>query len=266
MTGAPPDRPPEHPPLDPSAARPAPSMRKRPAGTATTDVVLSAHVGPNAEVFPLVLALHVPPGSLIADVTWGKGAFWRKVPAGAYRLLATDLQTGVDARALPYADGELDAVVLDPPYMEGLFRRDAAHLAGAGSHAAFRGRYSDGAATDPDAYATGPRYHDAVLDLYLKAGAEARRVLRNHGVLIVKCQDEVSANRQRLTHVELINAYAEAGFYCKDLFVVVRPNRPVVARLLRQEHARKNHSYFLVFVKLDPEHPKRLRAPGSARS
>jgi hypothetical protein len=238
-------------------------MRKRPAGVATTDVVLSAHVGANAEVFPLILALHVPPGSLIADVTWGKGAFWRKVPAGAYRLLATDLQTGVDARALPYTDGELDAVVLDPPYMEGLFRRDTGHLAGAGSHAAFRGRYSDGAATDPEAHATGPRYHDAVLDLYLKAGAEARRVLRNHGVLIVKCQDEVSANRQRLTHVELINAYAEAGFYCKDLFVVVRPNRPVVARLLRQEHARKNHSYFLVFVKLDPEHPKRLRAPGS---
>jgi hypothetical protein len=34
-----------------------------------------------------------------------------------------------------------------------------------------------------------------------------------------------------------------------------------VTRLLRQEHARKNHSYFLVFVKLDPEHPRRLRAP-----
>jgi hypothetical protein len=86
-------------------------------------------------------------------------------------------------------------------------------------------------------------------------------VLRNHGVFIVKCQDEVSANRQRLTHVELINAYADEGFYCKDLFVVVRPNRPVVSRLLRQEHARKNHSYFLVFIKLDPEHPNRLRAP-----
>jgi uncharacterized protein (UPF0305 family) len=46
---------------------------------------------------------------------------------------------------------------------------------------------------------------------------------------------------------------------------VVRPNRPGVTRLLRQEHARKNHSYFLVFVKLDPEHPRRLRAPGSIR-
>ncbi|MDT7590951.1 MAG: hypothetical protein QOH45_482 [Pseudonocardiales bacterium] len=237
--------------------------RKRPAGVATTDVTLSAHVGANADVFPLVLDLHVPRGSRIADVTWGKGAFWRKVPPGAYQVLATDLQTGVDCRALPYADGELDCVVLDPPYMEGLFRRDREHLAGAGTHAAFRSSYSDGLATDPD---QGPRYHEAVLDLYLRAGAEAARVLRNHGVFIVKCQDEVSANRQRLTHVELINAYTEAGFYCKDLFIVIRPNRPGIARLLRQEHARKNHSYFLVFVKLDPRHPKRLRAPGSSRT
>jgi hypothetical protein len=236
-------------------------VRRRPAGVATTDLTLSAHVASNAEVFAQLMALHVPEGSRVADVTWGKGAFWRQIPDDRYQVLATDLQTGVDCRALPYADGSLDAVVLDPPYMEGLFRRDTGQLAGSGSHAAFRGRYSDGAATISDADA--PRWHEAVLSLYLDAGAEARRVLRNHGVFVVKCQDEVSANRQRLTHVELINAFACDGFYCKDLFVVVRPNRPAVSRLLRQEHARKNHSYFLVFVKLDPEHPKRLRAPRS---
>jgi hypothetical protein len=233
--------------------------RKRPAGIATTDVTLSAHVGTNADVFPLVMGLHVPMGSRVADVTWGRGAFWRKVPPDAYQVLATDLRTGVDCRDLPYADGELDCVVLDPPYMEGLFRRERAHLAGVGTHAPFRAHYSDGASTDPDSYQTAPRYHEAVLDLYRRAGAEASRVLRPHGVFIVKCQDEVSANRQRLTHVELINAYGAAGFYCKDLFVVVRPNRPGITRLVRQEHARKNHSYFLVFVKLDPRHPNRLR-------
>ena len=247
--------------LDSPAAQAQPK-RKSPAGVATTDVVLSAHVGANAAVFAQVMALHVATGSTVADVTWGKGAFWRKTDPAAYRVLPSDIKTGVDCRALPYADNAIDCVVLDPPYMEGLLRRDEQQLAGAGTHAAFRSSYSD---RSPDSRATGstdgPRYHDAVLDLYLKAGAEARRVLRNHGVFVVKCQDEVSANRQRLTHVELINAFTETGFYCKDLFVVVRPNRPAIARLLRQEHARKNHSYFLVFIKLDPNHPKRLRAP-----
>jgi tRNA G10 N-methylase Trm11 len=233
--------------------------RKRPDGVATNDLVFSAYVGANADVFGHVLELHVPPGSRVADVTWGKGAFWRQVPPGRYEVLGTDLQTGVDCRALPYADGEIDCVVLDPPYMEGLFRSSQSHLAGSGSHAAFRSSYSDGLATEPADGA--PKYHDAVVDLYLKAGKEAHRVLRDFGVFVVKCQDEVSANRQRLTHVELITAYEDTGFYCKDLFVVVRPNRPGVTRLLKQEHARKNHSYFLVFVKLDPRHPRRLRTP-----
>jgi len=68
--------------------------------------------------------------------------------------------------------------------------------------------------------------------------------------MIVKCQDEVSANRQCLTHVEIINHYETLGFYAKDLFVVVRSNKAGITRLKKQVHARKNHSYFLVFVKV----------------
>ena len=130
-------------------------------------------------------------------------------------------------------------------------------MAGGGSHAAFRENYSNGNATKG-----GPKWHAAVTDLYFKAGAEAWRVLRDDGVLIVKCQDEVSANKQWFTHVEIINEYARIGFYAKDLFVVVRTNRPVVARLKKQVHARKNHSYFLIFIK--PK-PKRRRAQKSTR-
>lgn len=223
-----------------------PSAGRRVAGgVATSDVLVSAHVAGNAEVFPHVVALHVPRGATVADVTWGKGVFWERVPRDQYRVLATDLKTGVDCRSLPYADESIDCVVLDPPYMEGLFRRSTQHMAGGGSHAAFRENYSNGAPTNGQ----GPKWHGAVLDLYFRAGREALRVLRPEGVLIVKCQDEVSANRQWLTHVEIINEYEKYGFYAKDLFVVVRTNRPVVARLLKQEHARKNHSYFLVFIK-----------------
>src|SRR5689334_19387229 len=99
------------------------SGRKRPAGEATTNVILSSHLGDNAPVFKDILRLFVPEGSTIADVTWGKGAFWKQVEEGVYKVLATDIQSGVDCRDLPYEDGSLDAVVLDPPYMEGLFRQ-----------------------------------------------------------------------------------------------------------------------------------------------
>jgi hypothetical protein len=219
--------------------------RRTQGGTATSDVVVSAVVGGNADIFPDILRMHVPKGAVVADVTYGKGVFWQRVPANDYVVLTSDLQTGVDATALPYDDESLDALVLDPPYMEGLFRRDQSHMAGNGTHAAFRKHYSNGQATNGD----GPKWHDAVLDLYYRAGIEAKRTLRRGGAFIVKCQDEVSANRQRLTHVELIAHFETHDFYCKDLFIVVRPNRPGVSRVKKQVHARKNHSYFLVFIK-----------------
>ena len=104
--------------------------KKRVAGgIATSDVIVSAYQSGNADVFPKILKLHVPVGSVIADVTWGKGVFWQKVIRSKYTVHATDLQTGVDCRDLPYDDVSLDCVVLDPPYMEGLFRKDTGHLA-----------------------------------------------------------------------------------------------------------------------------------------
>ena len=236
-------------------------MRRVAGGVTTSDVVLSAHVSGNAEVFPQVLALHVPKGATVADVTWGKGVFWQNVPKATYNVLGTDLKSGVDCRHLPYETGTIDCVVLDPPYMEGLFQVSTDHMAGGGSHAAFRENYSNGRATDEG----GPKWHDAVTDLYFQAGREAFRVLRSEGVLIVKCQDEVSANRQCLTHVEIINEFVGYGFYCKDIFVVVRTNRPIISRLKKQEHARKNHSYFLVFVKTTKKkyRPKPRAADGT---
>jgi hypothetical protein len=218
--------------------------KRRQGGAATTDLVLSSHVGGNAAVFAQLLALHGRDGMSVADVTWGRGAFWRSVDPSRYRLFPSDIKDGVDCRALPYADGAMDMVVFDPPYIEGFHRRAGAEPAGGGSHAAFRERYSDGGVGGG-----ARKYHDAVLMLYLEAAVEARRVLSDGGTYVVKCQDEVSANRQRLTHVELVYLYERLGFYCKDVFVVTRTNRPGVSRLLRQAHARKNHSYFLVLVK-----------------
>ena len=219
-------------------------------GSSTSDLVMSAYIDRNAEIFPKILELHVPKGSLVADVTWGNGVFWQNVPEEKYKLLKSDIATGTDCRNLPYNNNSLDCVVLDPPYMEGFYRKSPDNKAGSGTHSAFAQAYSNGDEINEDSENDGTKkWHAAVTDMYFKAGKDALRVLRKNGVLIVKCQDEVSAGKQWLTHVEIINKYEEFGFYTKDLFVVVRNNRPSVSRLITQKHARKNHSYFLVFVK-----------------
>ncbi len=214
------------------------AKRKSPRGKPTNELVFSAYSGTNDDVFPYILSLYVKPGSKVADVTYGKGVFWRRVPKDAYELLPSDLVNGVDCRRLPYSDSSLDCVVFDPPYMH--TPGGTAHV----NHQNYENYYQNNVAQSTK------KYHEAVLDLYFEAGREAFRVLRDGGVYIVKCQDEVCANRQRLTHVEIINEFNGYGFQVEDLFVLVRNGKPGVSRILKQAHARKNHSYFLVFVKM----------------
>jgi hypothetical protein len=221
-------------------------------GEPSNELVFSACQGTNDDLFPAVLSLYVAPGSTVADITYGKGVFWKKVERKAYRLLPSDLATGTDCRKLPYRAGSVDCVVFDPPYM---------HTPGGTAHAGhqhYEQYYGNNGAAHPS-----KKYHEAVLDLYFATADEAGRVLRPGGIFIVKCQDEVCANRQRLTHVEIINAYATKGFICEDLFVLMRRNKPGMSRVVRQAHARKNHSYFLVFWKATPAKRWKGLQPGT---
>jgi hypothetical protein len=208
---------------------------------ATNDLIFSAYQGTNDEIFPLVLELYVPPGSRVADVTFGQGVFWKKVPQGVYHVCPSDIKLGIDCRKLPYEPASYDCVVFDPPYMH--TPGGTAHQ----SHQNFEQYYFNNGTSH-----TEKKYHEAVLDLYFCGAAEAYRILRAGGVFIVKCQDEVCANKQRLTHVEIINELGGMGFAVEDLFVVLRRNKPGMSRVLKQVHARKNHSYFLVFRKPTP--------------
>lgn len=210
--------------------------RKSPDGVSTNKLVFGARVGNSDELFPQILDLYLECGSKVADVTYGRGVFWRNVPSGKYDLRPTDLQTGVDCRDLPYSNGEIDCVVLDPPYMH--TPGGTAHV----NHQNYEHYYRNNGTNGK----RGLKYHEAVLALYFEAAGEAWRVLRRNGLFIVKCGDEVCANVQRLTHVELISAFQRFGFVTEDLFILVRRNAPGVSRTLQQVHSRKNYSYFIV--------------------
>lgn len=68
--------------------------RKSPDGISTNELIFTGYRGTSEEVFPDVLSLYVKPGSTVADVTFGKGVFWKKIPKAGYRLQPTDLKDG----------------------------------------------------------------------------------------------------------------------------------------------------------------------------
>jgi len=195
-----------------------------------TTPILAAQVCDNAPVFADILKLYAHTDAEIADVTYGKGAFWRDVNESLYNLHATDIMDGTDYRSLPYGDSSMDMVVLDPPYM--------GHNGGK-DYAIARNYNVDV-----------PKYNkDYIPNLYFGGINEAHRVLENGGKLVVKMQDEIQSGKQNMNHVTIINHCVENGFRVEDLFVVVQKRVPMM-RHPYQKHARKNHSYFVVFTKL----------------
>lgn len=216
--------------------------------------ILTARVNNNAEVFAELLDLYVPDGSLVADVTFGRGSFWREygrvLSSDSYPwycgMLRDDGTVGItvvpsdllapfggiraDFRWLPYRDSIFDGVVFDPPYgqLSSAPRRDAVGK-----------RYNCSSARD--VYHTEHLYREGIL--------EADRVLKSRGVLIVKCQDQINSGKQfRWSHF----VYEICCDFLKmedlDQFVVVQKHAPMM-RHKHQIHARKNHSFFWVFRK-----------------
>lgn len=191
-------------------------------------MILTAKQGMNADLFPDILQLYVPQGSSVLDMTWGKGRFWQKVPPGAYRVVGLDIDTPRDVcgdfRILPFREESFDCAVLDPPY-------------------ATHGTPMKRSIATSFNLDVGPRSYRELHILYGLGIAEAWRVLRRNGVLIIKAQDQIESNRQVWTHAWMLDL--GPGWVAEDLFVLVQKGIPA-ARWPYQKHARKNHSYFIV--------------------
>ena len=187
-------------------------------------MILTGKTGTNADLLPDVMKMYSKDGDIVADVTYGKGVFWRDVDLSKYDFKPTDLMDGVDFSDLPYDDDSIDVLVLDPPYMHG------GSTVKESINKCYRNQNTS---------------HERVVRLYARGILEAARVLKKKGRILVKCQDEIESGRQRMSHVEIIQLLELLGFRLLDLFTLVQTTKPAM-RERYQKTARKNHSYMLV--------------------
>jgi len=189
----------------------------------TTETIHTVHIGDNSGLIKKVVELYFIPGEKIADVTFGKGVFWKEIDKTEYQIVGSDIKTGIDFKKLPYENKSFNHSVIDPPYAR------ITNLKGM-----------------VDCYNT-TRYitHESIIQQYKEGLQELKRITKQNGYILCKCQDEIYGCKQQWSHIEIYNIATELGLYTKDLFILKNTRNPKA--FYQQKHARKNHSYLWVF-------------------
>ena len=189
------------------------------------------------QIIKWILQLHCKT-DIELDPTYSVGGFYKQgVKQPKYKFDIMPMKPGVieaTAEALPLKDASINTMIFDPPFL------------------ATKGKSLDFPTSDKQnktvrrfgCYST----EKELFYFYKQSLHEFSRILKPKGILIFKCQDKVSSGKQYMSHNFIINEAEAAGFYTKDMFILLSRNRMIPKwQTLNQKHARKFHSYFLVF-------------------
>lgn len=186
------------------------------------------------EIIRNILSLHTN-GVIDCDPTYSKGNFYKKgLPKPKYifdKFPQTEDTVQALAENLPLDNESISTLLFDPPFLIGGKDRPEVKQ---GSNIISR-RFMNFTSWAE------------LKEMYSLSLLEFHRVLKDGGIVIFKCQDQVSSSKQHMTHCWLMYEALKIGFYPKDLFVYLAKNRLTDKRV--QQHGRKFHSYFFVFQK-----------------
>lgn len=191
------------------------------------------------EIIKNILTLHVPQHRIDCDMTYSKGNFYKDtgINEPVHKFDIAPQCNGVkfgDSRNLPLKSESLHCIMFDPPFLA----TTGKSLSETSNNNVINKRFG--------VYPSEKALHQ----FYVDSLKEAHRLLVDGGILIFKCQDKVSSGNQYMSHVFIMDEAVKAGFYPKDLFILLAKNRLVAEWQLRnQKNARKFHCYFWVFEK-----------------
>lgn len=185
------------------------------------------------EIIENIIKLHCKDGFEV-DPTYSKGYFYKdgRIPQPLHKFdlyPKTEDTIKASAENLPLNSQSIKSIMFDPPFLAGHTKEKPSGIIGERFH--------------------GFPYIADLWGWYELCLNEFYRVLENGGKLVFKCQDTVSSGKQYLSHVHIINTGEKLGFYTKDLFILQAKTRIIGHNHANQVHARKFHSYFIVFEK-----------------
>ncbi len=191
----------------------------------------SVCTGNNADLIAAVAPLYLT-GSVL-DVTYGRGKWWDRFTPKPFTFHDKELD-GTDFRALPYEDGQFDAVCFDPPYV----------ASGGPSSAAIQGDIQGD-------YGIGYRRVGGCASLYaliLDGLAESCRV--SSGWVLVKCMEFAGGGSEFSDVPTMVtNRARDLGWKKHDQVVHFTGPGPGGHNITKIKRCRRVHSYLLVFAR-----------------
>ncbi len=178
-----------------------------------------------------IIDLHNEGQAFDLDPCYSVGRFWHGLPEPRFKLDRYPQVAGLcqaDAAYLPLASDSIDSIMFDPPFVVGPSDKPGI----------IRDRF-ECFKNAPELYSF---YSQSILEFY--------RVLRDDGLVAFKCQDIISGGKEYWSHVHIMNEATKAGFRVIDLFVLGNKSIIWSPNMKHQQHARKNHCYFVVLRKI----------------
>ena len=180
-----------------------------------------------------IVSLHLKTDTFDLDPCFGNGGFYKVLPKPKLCFdispVSQEVQSS-DCTSLPLPDESIGSIIFDPPFICG-------HKTDEGKAGIIKSRFSSF------------RKVNELWAFYYLSMKEFFRVLKDDGCLVFKCQDTVEDHKNHFTHCEIMSMALDIGLYPKDLFVLGAKHRLPRANQSKQEHARKFHCFFWVFLK-----------------
>lgn len=191
------------------------------------------------EIINNIISLYVPDGRFTLDPCYSKGVFYKNnvVPEPEIKMDIYPQYDDVlnrDCRDTHLDNESVKSIIFDPPFLA----TSGKSLSEQDNRNRINKRFG--------VY----KNESELWNMYEASIHEFSRILVPNGILCFKCQDKVSGGKQYIMHNKIINECEKSGFRCEDIFVLLAKSRIVANwQLQNQKHARKFHSYFIVFVK-----------------
>ena len=194
--------------------------------------------GKDVEAIDILISIHCAVHEpKILDCTYNAGKMWkgsRYTPTRMDIDVQHTLDVVGDCTHMPFADQTYDIIVFDPPHLP---------VAAASAHSSRIWERQYGIT------ATGVgREGDNVSGMFLPFLLEAKRVLKQGGVILAKIADLVHNHRYQWQQVDFINSVRQSQMTPCDMLIKCDPSAGNLqsSKWANVKHLRKAHCYWIV--------------------